>query len=641
MNTLFADLLRLPLVQALGWALVHFLWQGTLLVVVVRALLLLLARASARTRYNVACAGFVAMAALPLATGVAMYPRAEAAAAPVAPAAGESAGPVVRVIQVRPGGVAEEVPAAAAPASAPRSSWVARIEAAVRPWLGWVVAVWLAGVALLSVRLIGGWMHLQRLRRVGTEAPGAEWEAVLAGLLPRIGVRRPVRLLASRRVEVPSVIGAFKPVVLLPLSVLSGLPPRDVELIIAHELAHVRRHDYLVNLLQAVVETVLFYHPGVWYLSGVIREERENCCDDLVVEKTSEGRRYARVLVAAEELRWATPPLAAPAMGGGALYRRIRRLVAGPAEGPGGGGVAGMATLLLVATVVLAAFTPVRAEARAAAGSAQPAAETPAGSAGRVAPPAVRPETAPATVDASAQDGLAGRWRAGRAAAAQRGWGSYWIGYAVHPRPGTRVSESNSPNPRPAAAAGAGEQVRLGAAPAATDAAFFFRMDARGEAPAEMKIRAGTAPAEIEGLPVVWLGPADDAESLALLERLRAQAPEQVRREIGPAASLHADQGRAVAFVRALLASESSPAVRAEAAYWLQHQPGAESLALLEEVVRRDASPKVREEAVTGIAQMKTPAAMRVLQRISDDTTLPLAVRREAMDWRSRVGGGS
>jgi hypothetical protein len=162
----------------------------------------------------------------------------------------------------------------------------------------------------------------------------------------------------------------------------------------------------LVNLLQTAVETVLFYHPGVWYLSGVIREERENCCDDLVVQTSGEARRYARALAATEELRWRSPPLGSPAVSGGTLYRRIRRLVAGAGEVPSGGWVAGTSTLFLVVALMGAALWPALAEAR------------PTEPAGRV--------VASASADwdrgsaAEAQERLAERWRAGRAAAAER-----------------------------------------------------------------------------------------------------------------------------------------------------------------------------------------------------------------------------
>ena len=108
----------------------------------------------------------------------------------------------------------------------------------------------------------------------------------------RLGLRRATQILQSTLVQVPVVAGYFRPVILVPMSVISGLPASQLEAILAHELAHIRRHDYLVNLLQTLVETVFFYHPGVWWLSRQIRNERENCCDDLAVAVVGSGVDY-------------------------------------------------------------------------------------------------------------------------------------------------------------------------------------------------------------------------------------------------------------------------------------------------------------------------------------------------------------
>jgi len=627
------ELLRQPGAQALGWSLLHFLWQGMLIAVAVRAVLGTLPRASVRARYAVACLGLLTMAAAPVATAARLYgPAAEAAvraeqaaAAPVTP---ELSGPVGSLDAVD----APSTGSVSAPQAAPvATGLIGRIEAMLRPYVGWVVAFWVVGVLLLSLRLLGGWVQLQRLKTVGANAVSPEWEATLRRVAAAVGVSRPVRLLASVRVEVPSVIGALKPVVLLPVSVLSGLPPHDVELILAHELAHVRRHDYLVNLFQAVVETVLFYHPGVWWLSGVIREEREHCCDDVVVASTQQGRRYARVLLDAEELRWSTPPLGAPAASGGSLYRRARRLVA-PGEGPGGHGPAGALTFLSLVFMAGAVALPKQADA---VPHVPAAAESPA------------PSSTPASgLVLPAQGELAGRWRQANATARERGWRQWWVAYAVRPRAGAAVTATNGPADGEGATTRSavdlagdhgGNVLSLGGAPGPRDAVFYFRFTAGGEAPVEIKVRSASQAAELNGLPVAWLGVAADGESLALLDRLRASAPDAVRREIGPAASLHGDSRAAVAFIRALLADESSPEVRAEAAYWLHHQPTAESLALLEATARRDPAPKVREEAVTGIARMNTPASRAVLTRLANDPS-DRAVRREAEDWLDRTG---
>ena len=156
----------------------------------------------------------------------------------------------------------------------------------------------------------------------------AAWVATLDDLRHRLGVSRPVRLLKSALVEVPTVIGWFRPVILLPAATLSGLTPGQLEAILAHELAHVRRLDYLVNAFQCLVETLMFYHPIAWWISRCIREERENCCDDLVVEVCGDRLGYARALVTLEGLR------AEPAAMG---FRRKRGLTAQPHSQAGWG----------------------------------------------------------------------------------------------------------------------------------------------------------------------------------------------------------------------------------------------------------------------------------------------------------------
>jgi beta-lactamase regulating signal transducer with metallopeptidase domain len=137
----------------------------------------------------------------------------------------------------------------------------------------------------------------------GVREASAEWQRVAEHLSESLGLRRAVRLLESAAVEVPSVLGSLRPVILLPASTLTGLTPEQIEMVLAHELAHIRRHDFLVNLLQALVETLMFYHPAVWWMSRRVRIERENCCDDLAVAVCGNPLQYARALTRLEELR--------------------------------------------------------------------------------------------------------------------------------------------------------------------------------------------------------------------------------------------------------------------------------------------------------------------------------------------------
>ena len=185
------------------------------------------------------------------------------------------------------------------------------------------------GVFVLSIRLAIGWRDVHRLRRRASLTADASWQAALSRLCDRLHIRSTVRLLESSLVDVPTMIGWLRPVILWPPALLAGLSVEQFEALLAHELAHVRRHDYLVNLLQTAIETLLFYHPAVWWLSRRIRHERECCCDDLAVAACGNRLSYARALAALEEHRSPARQLALAA-DGGRLLTRIRRILGLP-----------------------------------------------------------------------------------------------------------------------------------------------------------------------------------------------------------------------------------------------------------------------------------------------------------------------
>jgi uncharacterized protein (TIGR03435 family) len=181
---------------------------------------------------------------------------------------------------------------------------------------------------LCWLRLIRGWIFAERLRyRSIRPAPG-EWQQVLDRLAARVSVSRAVRLLVSPLVQAPAVVGWLRPVVLAPVGALAGLPPEQVEALLLHELAHIRRHDYLVNIAQSAIEALLFYHPAVWWVSSEIRAERELCCDDMAVSAGSDAVVFARAL-AELELESARPSHLNPvvAAAGGSPAHRIARLL--------------------------------------------------------------------------------------------------------------------------------------------------------------------------------------------------------------------------------------------------------------------------------------------------------------------------
>lgn len=355
------DLLSNPLVQRVGWALVHFLWQGAALAAALAVCLAVLRNRSAQVRWLLACAALGLMAACPPATAwlvavepaavppAAMSPPGAAAAAPelIPPAGPERLGPIAAglplgrdataassrpvllpTVDEAPAAGSVEVSAGAAVAgdAPPPIPWHLAARRAMTPALPWLFVAWLLGVAAMLVWHVGGWLHLERVRRVGVQPVGQRIEEAFERLARRLRVSRPVRLVESALVSVPMVVGWLRPVVLLPACALAGLTPGELEAVLAHELAHVRRCDCLVRLLQAVVETLLFYHPAVWWVSRRIREESEHCCDEAAVGACGNRRGYARALARVAELGRRRPHLAAAA-DGGRLLPRIRRVL--------------------------------------------------------------------------------------------------------------------------------------------------------------------------------------------------------------------------------------------------------------------------------------------------------------------------
>ncbi len=315
---------RDPFVHAIGWALIHSLWQGTLI-----ALLLGLALryfrgirgrgASSQLRYLFSCIALISVVALMIATAIYMTDTKR-----------DSARSAIVHIDTQPVARAEPVATTALPDTSLSSTPIkpdTRMFAWVERCLPWIVSAWLAGLLLVSCRMILGWGSLRRLRHQGSTPASEALRARVAELCRVMGIKRAVVVLTTTRAAVPMVVGWARPVILLPASCLTGLSSRQLQAILAHELAHVLRHDYLFNLLQCVAETLLFYHPAVWWIGRTIRREREQCCDDRVVQLTGDRTDYARALL---QLAEAVPPHRARlslASQGGDLSGRVRRLL--------------------------------------------------------------------------------------------------------------------------------------------------------------------------------------------------------------------------------------------------------------------------------------------------------------------------
>ena len=341
-------LLREPAAQAVGWALLHFVWQGTLVAGLTALVLACLRRGAADIRYVVSAIGLSLMLTLPVVTAMQLL-RSDADHGFRLKAEAPGKAEVTHDSMQRPASSerAIVVPPATRMASVPsRSRLVDSVQ--IEPWLPMLVSAWICGVVILSLRLVSGWLWAQRMKSHGISPIEDGWDVIAVRLSRRLHIARTVRLLRSTLVEVPTVIGWLKPVILLPVTALSGLTPHQLEAILAHELAHIRRHDYLVNLLQAVVETLLFYHPAVWWLSRRIRAERENCCDDLAVSLCGDPYTYAQALAELEELRGTTHRFVMAA-NGGSLVQRVRRVLGAPSHaGRAPGWLAGSASVLVL-----------------------------------------------------------------------------------------------------------------------------------------------------------------------------------------------------------------------------------------------------------------------------------------------------
>lgn len=278
-------------VSALGWCLLHFVWQAAIIGAVYALAHAALPRGN--PRYVAAMLALIVMAACPVATGVHEFSltteAVELAAMQVAPA-----------------------PGAAAPAAATAiPAW--------QPLLGralpWLVLAWALGAAVLGARVYRQWQGLRRMLAAAEQLPA--WQARARQLAQRLGLRRVVPVLASVRVATPALIGWIKPAVVLPLAVLTQMPPAQIDLVLAHELAHLKRFDHIANLFQVVLETLFFYHPAVHWISREARNERELCCDALALWVTGGERRdFVAALANLEEFRAGHTNLALAASGG-------------------------------------------------------------------------------------------------------------------------------------------------------------------------------------------------------------------------------------------------------------------------------------------------------------------------------------
>ena len=278
----------------IGWTLVHFLWQGLLLAALLGVALTMCRGSSARHNWALATAALMALA--PFATFFLIRN-------------GGSDGPYLSAIG----------------ANVPGALLSTRM---FLPGVDQLVLPWLVGVVVLSIRTLGGAYMIGSLRRSETGSLPPSILQRCRVLRARFGLRVPVRFAQSKRVSAPVVVGWFRPIVLIPLSALAGLTPGQLDAVILHELTHIRRLDPFANIVLITLETVLFYHPAVWWVTGIVRAEREHCCDDIAVAMCGDAAVYAEALTSLETHR--SLPAFALGAKGGRLKERLARVLGDP-----------------------------------------------------------------------------------------------------------------------------------------------------------------------------------------------------------------------------------------------------------------------------------------------------------------------
>ena len=303
--------MNIPLLRIMGWSLLHFLWQGSILAMALSGFLSVAWKLSPRIRYLAACGVFASMLLCPVVTFAYLCANVSSSSS------ASSSSQRIQATQLFSQSAWDHV-------SSPlfeRSVAVADHE------MTWIMAFWCAGVVILLTRLAAGTIVVARLKRSSLIPVPLELRSIADRLSSQLKLPHKCRLFASPAIAGPVAVGWTKPLILLPLHSLSSLSAEQVEALLAHELAHVSRHDYLVNTLQAVAESLFFYHPAVWWVSKQMRQEREHCCDDIAVKASGSPIYFARALSLLEEQRASASTQLILSAHGGHMAMRIKRLL--------------------------------------------------------------------------------------------------------------------------------------------------------------------------------------------------------------------------------------------------------------------------------------------------------------------------
>jgi HEAT repeat protein/beta-lactamase regulating signal transducer with metallopeptidase domain len=639
-------------VELVGWSLVHSVWEGAIIALALGMFLKLVDQRRATLRYAAAVVALLLVVVLPPLTALRTQEPAPLAVPLIhnpdpnpLPQESYSASESGFDVDQKSAESGTISPREETGSSIPPVTW-----AAIRPYLRqafpWLVGLWALGVLILSCRLLGAWLRARQLRVDGTSGVDPSYQQVLELIVAKLGVLRPVRLLQSTIIQVPAVIGWLRPVVLIPATLINGLTVPQLEAILAHELAHIRRHDYLVNLLQALVETLLFYHPAVWWISRQARQEREHCCDDVAIRACGDRRLYAGALLTLEEHRAMT---LMPAATGGDLLARIRRIAA-PRLSHAETSPRWLAGILAVSSALTVAVGAVVLGPRENLAAQDVSSKLP-GLSDRNA--AVAPDTVIRHPDPSAP--LTERWEWAQQLARGQRYPIFWVGYTIEPMPWIEGSIYIGRLERHGITGEGGLSLRGritnfgnfdgfrvpgvmlaplvgGGMPDDVALLFAFVPDSRGRPVlARVHVSSLRLPVDLEDRPLLWLGDASDEQSIPVVRSLFESAPRELRQDVVAAVGVHGSREAVAHLSRWLTGGEDSD-VREEAAEWLGRHPDPGALALLARTARDDRAADVRREAAEAVSEMPLPAAT--------DTLVVLARRLQDIDARREAVEG-
>ena len=369
MNT-FLDVRGVELWNIAGWTMLHFLWIGALIGVAAAISRWLLRRAAPAVRYTAALACLALLAAAPVVIATWLYQHAAPSSAAMitslpTPRIAEQPAPIIELHQPEP---TEVVPLASAPAPnltplpavtpTPLPTPAPSILAALEIYIPYLPYLWITGAPLTLALLLTGVVGTKRLGRASQTIIDGPIAELLARLTTSLRITRRVTVAVCDRVASPVLIGIVRPIILLPPAALTGWSPDEIEMVLLHELAHVRRFDNLINLLQRIIESLLFFHPAVWLTSSWARRERETCCDTVVVTRTNRPHAYAELLVnlASQLSEQKSLPATYSAMAAGPLRSRIRHILQledDPMLVSGKSFAAMLASLVIIATLAV------------------------------------------------------------------------------------------------------------------------------------------------------------------------------------------------------------------------------------------------------------------------------------------------